>query len=283
LEASVSNGAFDVKSDRFQGRKRGGLKQALQHAGDPALGELRRQIHDRQEQIAQLEFELSDTRADLARFEREYNIRIGPLEDQLRDLEDELVRARHKAARRAQWGDRVDGEDAPVDVEEQFRKTWTSTGKAEKAPPPKEVDPVTKEELRAIFRQLAKRFHPDLVTDPVEKRRREKIMAEVNEAYASQDIKTLRMLSDRPDQPESPVHKSREQIMAEMHAEVIRLDGVIVTLQRTLQQLINSHAVQLMLEKTIAAQSGRDLLGEMAADLRAEIARLEVEIVALRH
>ena len=93
-----------MRNDRFRGRKRGGLKQALQYAGDPELGELRRQILERQEEVAQLEFELSDTRADLARFEREYTVRLGPLEDRLRDLEDELVRVRHQAARRARSG-----------------------------------------------------------------------------------------------------------------------------------------------------------------------------------
>jgi len=44
--------------------------------------------------------------------------------------------------------------------------------------------------------------------------------------------------------------------------------------------LINSHTVQLMLEVSVASRAGRDLIGEMAADLRAEIARLELDLAS---
>ncbi len=270
-------------SDRFKGSRRGGLSQALRYSSDRELAGLNAQIVERQERIAQLQFEVSDTQADLARFQQEYQNRVGTLETQLQDLEDELTRARHSAARRAQWGDRVYEEDAPVDVEEQFKKTWTSTGEPKKTPPEKkELDERSKEELKRYFRELAKRYHPDLVTDAAEKKRREKIMAEVNDAYASQDLAALREISQRPEQPAEAAEKSREQMIVELQAEIVRLDGVITGLERSLQQLINSRFVKLMLDVSIAAKSGQDLLGEMAADLRVEIARVEVELAALR-
>lgn len=265
----------------FQRRRRS-LKRALEEAGDDELRLLRAEVSKRQERVAQLEFELSDTSADLARFEQELERRLGPLQRRQAELEQELAEARREAARRAQWGERLDAEEPPIDVEEQFRRTWTQRPKEPEPPQEQPISEELKNEMRSLFRSLAKRFHPDLVTDPNEKRWRVKMMAEVNEAYAAQNLAALRKLAERPDRIEEPRPKTREQLVAELRGEIVRLDRVIRSLERRLQELINSHTVQLMLEVTIAARSGRDLLDEMAKDLRAEIARLEVELASLR-
>jgi dihydropteroate synthase len=143
------------------------------------------------------------------------------------------------------------------------------------------VSEETKAELKQLFRTLAKRVHPDLVTDPEEKRRREKVMAQVNDAYAAQNLATMKKLAQKPDRPEVPADKTREQIMVDLKAEIVRLDRVILALDRQLQDLINSHTVRLMLEVSIAERNGRNLLAEMAADIQADIARLEVELASL--
>ncbi len=153
----------------FQRRSRS-LKQAIDQAGDSELRELQLDLQERQERIAQLEFEISDTNAELGRFEHEYDLRVGVLERQARDLEADLEQARFKAARRAQWGDRADSPDMHVDVIEQFRRTWTPKDKPPTPPPEEPVTEATKAELKTLFRALAKRFHPDLVTDPEAKR-----------------------------------------------------------------------------------------------------------------
>ena len=265
----------------FQRRRNRSLKQAIDKAGDSELRELELDLRERQERVAQLEFELSDTKAELGRFEHEFQSRVGVLEQQILDLEADLEQARLQAARRAQWGDRADSDDMHVDVLEQFRKTWTKRDKPPEPPPEEPVSEEMKAEMKTLFRALAKRFHPDLVTDPQAKRWRQKVMAEVNEAYADQDLKALKALEGKQDRPEAPVEKSREQILADMRAEVRRLDGVIRNLEWTLKDLINSHTVQLMLEVTIATRQGRDLLGEMAAKLKTQIADMQAELASL--
>jgi hypothetical protein len=265
----------------FQRRSRRSLKQAIDQAGDSELRELQLDLQERQERVAQFEFEISDTKAELGRFEHEYEARVGILERQLEELQADLEQARFRAARRAQWGDRADSPDMHVDVEEQFRRTWT---RREKPPEPPAEEPITEEmkaELKTLFRSLAKRFHPDLVTDLEAKRWRQKIMAQVNEAYAAQDVRALKKLAEKQDRPEAPVQKSRDQILAGLRAEIRRLDGVIRNLEYTLQEIINSHTVQLMLEVTIASRQGRDLLAEMAESLRRRISDLEAEIASL--
>jgi len=266
----------------FQRKNQRSLKRALDNASDGELRDLQDELNWRQERVAQLEFELSDTNANLGRFNHRLDDRLGELQKRAEELELEVEQARLRAARRAQWGERADSPDMHVDVLEQYRRTWTPREKPPPPPPQEpEVSEHTRAELKTLFRALAKRFHPDLVTDPEQKRWRVKIMAQVNEAYAARDIAELRRLGSQPDRPEAPVEKTREQVLSDLRNEIRRLDDVIRSLERTLQDLINSHTVQLMLEVTIAERSGRDLLEEMAADLRRRIADLEAEYARL--
>ncbi|MEE9513369.1 MAG: J domain-containing protein, partial [Anaerolineales bacterium] len=223
----------------------------------------------------------SDTQADLERFEREYEVQVGTLQQRLISLEAEVEQARLRAAHRAQWGDRADTPDFNADSAEQFRRTWAPREKLSEPPLPEPVSEETKAELKQLFRALAKRFHPDLVTDPEEKRRREKVMAQVNDAYAAQNLSAMKKLAQKPDRPEEPATKTREQIVVDLKAEIVRLDRVILALNRQLQDLINSHTVRLMLEVSIAERNGSNLLAEMAADIRTDIARLEVELASI--
>jgi hypothetical protein len=137
-------------------------------------------------------------------------------------------------------------------------------------------------EIKGLYRALAKRFHPDLATDPAEKEWRAGMMAKVNGAYEDRDFKALQALADEPDRPPPPpAPKTREQIVAELRAEIARLDGVMTDLERKLDQLAESPTVQLKLDASLARQSGRDLLGDMEADLRTEIAKAEEELAAI--
>ncbi len=265
----------------FQKRNRRSLKQALERAGDTDLRSLEVDVAERQERVAQLQFELSDTQADLERFEREYEIQVGTLQQRLISLEAEVEQARLRAAHRAQWGNRADSPDFNADSTEQFRRTWAPREKPSEPPLQEPVSEETKAELKQLFRALAKRFHPDLVTDPEEKRRREKVMAQVNDAYAAQNLSAMKKLAQKPDRPEEPATKTREQIVVDLKAEIVRLDRVILALDRQHQDLINSHTVRLMLEVSIAERNGSNLLAEMAADIRADIAMLEVDLASI--
>ena len=265
----------------FQKRNRRSLKQALERAGDTDLRSLEADVAERQERVAQLQFEISDTQADLERFERQYEAEVGSLQLRLISLEAEVEQARLRAAYRAQWGKRADSPDFHVDVVEQFRQTWARREKPSEPPPPVPVSAEIRTELKQLFRSLAKRFHPDLVTDPEEKRRRDKVMAQVNDAYAAQNLAAMKKLAQKPDRPEAPATKRREQIVVDLQAEIVRLDRVILALERQLQELINSHTVRLMLEVSIAEREGGNLLAEMAAGIRTEIATLEAELEAI--
>ncbi len=264
----------------FGRRRRGFLRQAIQGSQDVELNSLEDELARKQERIADLELELFDAQNDLRRFEAEVEGRLGASQRRLEELEKELVQARRQAARRAQWGERAASPDLMVDSVDQFERTWRRDESIEPPPPKPVEDEDIRVEVKALYRKLAKRFHPDLTTDPAEKAWREGVMAEVNQAYADSDLAALRALDKRPDRSVELAPKTREQILAEILTEIKRLDRLIPQLESELRRVIQSPLLQLKLEATLARRQGRDLLGEMASELRVEIARLEAELAS---
>jgi len=257
----------------FRRRNRSSLSDTLREAADPEIRTLRAKISARQDTVAELELELFDIRVSLEEFERKLEVRIRPLERQLADLQTQLRKSRHDAERRAQWG--KDLEQAP-DVVRQFERAWTP-GRQPKERSQKPSQP-EKSELKALYRELAKRFHPDLTTDPQEKEWREEMMAAVNAAYQEQDLNALLELRQRPDRQPERVSQTREELLAKLAAEVLRLDQLITKLNRTMNELSNSSLAQLQLDVSMARQSGQDLLSQIAKDIELEIARAQAEL-----
>lgn len=266
----------------FRRRSSGALQRALQRSRDPELAELYDALAERRERVAALELELFEARAELAGFMARVEQKLGPLEARIRELDQELAAARRAASRRGQWGERARRGEIPADVLEQFEKTWRRSPAGAEHGPKRESAEVSKDEIKRLYRALAKRFHPDLTVDPEHKKYCEKIMAEINAAYARGDVAKLRELMDTPERPVPESEKTREQLLVELRAEVRRLDGVIRQLESALARLTRSEEVQLMLEASMARSQGRDLLREMAADLRREIAEKQAELAALQ-
>jgi hypothetical protein len=265
----------------FKRRNQGSLKRAVDRATDPEIYDLKSNIAERQDRIADLELELSDTKNELSRFEIEYETRVGHLERRLENARSQLKAARRQTAHQTHLDDRSDEDEVP-DVMEQFRRTWS---RRETPPPPpvpeKPADEISKEELKFLFRSLAKLYHPDLVTEIYDKKRRAEVMTKINRAYAAGDVATLQSFLEPPSSPEPPRRKSRAETIIELREELQRLDRVVRDLENELNRLINSETVRLMLDVSIAQREGRDLLGDMAEELAVEIEQTEAEYRAL--
>jgi len=264
--------------------------KAPPRSSDNEQDALRRTLAARQERVAQLELDLLNSQNELAAFNAEIERRLGPLQRRLEALEAELSEARRRASRRAMWGARASSPDVPEDVVTQYQRVWgwgskPPTGQPDRpaaapAPPP---PPTGESELKSLYRTLAKRFHPDLAQDPAEKPWRETMMARVNAAYSSQDLAALRQLAnEQPPNQAPPAPKTREQVLAELQAEIDRLDELAARLEQELDALAKSPGVQLKLEALWARRAGGDLLGEMGRQLQDDIKRAEKELAALR-
>ncbi len=253
-------------------------------SADPELDQLQAEVVKRQEQVAAVELEL----LEFNQFNQEIETRLGPWQRRVADLETAVADARARATRRAMWGERAEAGTAPEDVVEQYKRAWTQS--AEPPPPapppaPAPADELHEAKIKTLYRQLAKRFHPDLASTPEAKAARAGRMAEINAAYAARDWAKLQAIADEPDQPrppavEAPRPKTRAEMVQELQREIARLDGVLAQLDHMLTHELSQSLVDFKLEADLARRAGRDLLAELELDLRAEVARLEGELAA---
>lgn len=260
-------------------RSKSNKKSSLQATTDAELTKLRIRLNKKREYIAILELELFNTRVALHEFSVIYNEQIAPLELRLRQLRRKLyeVLEAQRGPGDKEAADYEEPQEPDFTFKEKGDNGWRKIGaKKKKAGSPKQ-----EEEIRDLFRELAKRFHPDLTNDPAEKKWREEVMTKVNQAYANRDLRTLQALAEQPDRPPPSAMQTHEQEIASLKAELKRLDGVIADLKARIRHLEESPAWQLKLEARMQRRSGSDLLTEMANKIKEQIADLEEHLIVL--
>lgn len=254
----------------------------LQSTLDADLTMLRMRLNKKREYIAILELELFNTRVALHEFAAKYNQRIAPLERQLgrlRRLLYEQLESQREDNGQTEPPDF--GEEEPEDQEfsysEKGENGWRSIGKKKK----KSNSPKVEEQIRDLFRELARRFHPDLTSDPDEKKWREEVMTKVNQAYANRDLKALQALAEQPDRPMFTEDQTKEQEIEALKTELVRLDGVINDLKARIRHLEESPAWRLKLEARVQRRSGTDMLSQMQAELVEQIDDLQERLIVM--
>ena len=260
-------------------RNKTSKKNSLQSTADAELTQLRMRLNKKREYIAILELELFNTRVALHEFSVIYNQRISPLEHQLRNLRRKLyeVIESQRGPGEAEEVDFSEPEEPEFTYEEKADNGWRKIGNKKK----KTHSPKQEEQIRDLFRELAKRFHPDLTNDPDEKKWREEVMTKVNQAYSSRDLNALKALAEQPDRPLPAANQTNEQEIASLKAELIRLDDVITDLKARIHHLEESPAWQLKMEARMQRRSGSDMLTEMENKLKEQMADLEEHLIVL--
>ena len=155
-------------------------------------------------------------RAELDQFTRLHQIQLGPLYGRLDELDaltaetEAAMTGDPEAIRRAvEARARVDGEDPLLfaaanagllqDDEEGAQTSETPPRPREEAaaPAPDPDVPVRPSKTaQRLYRELARRSHPDLVQDPAEIARRSAFITRVNAAYEKDDLAGLQKLSE---------------------------------------------------------------------------------------
>jgi curved DNA-binding protein CbpA len=165
-------------------------------------------------------------------------------------------------------------------VEELFRRTWEVPPPAAAAPPPEPPTPADEQQIKRLYRQLARRFHPDLAGDPAERAYRTEKMTAINDAYAARSLAELVALSERQDMAHFSTEKrgqTEEQMVRALEEEIGRIHRRLHQIRFEINNLPNRSSIQLSLEVKMARRQGRDLLAEMAADLEKKLARKSAE------
>lgn len=135
-------------------------------------------------------------------------------------------------------------------------------------------------ELKRMYREAAKRIHPDLTADASDRARRQELMAEVNQAYQQGDESAIAKILDRYES--SPEAVQGEGAGAEL-VRVIRklslMNNRLGEIEEELQVLLSSDLYILRMQVDDAQEQSRDFLAEMADKVQQRItdskARLE--------
>lgn len=244
------------------------------------LTRLRAEVERARSQLIDSEAELADRLAEVNVFEFKYESRVGHLLDTLAALEAEIQRFNERIQRTRSR--QIFGQ-AHVPVEEQVRRTWEKPANSAPVPPQRPLGAGTQAEIKKLYRQLARRFHPDLARDDADRARRTEIMSAVNDAYAARSLVELTALAREPDTG-SVIDtgrveraKSETQRIESLQVELAHSQRRLREIENELRNLPHRASVALGLEVTLARRQGRDLLAEMAADVKHKIARKTVE------
>ncbi|MFD9716539.1 hypothetical protein [Streptomyces sp. NPDC059076] len=249
---------------------------------------LEKAVRAAEQALIEFEIALETFRVEIENFSRLHHQKLGPMYTRLDEL-DALI-AEAQAARTGDPDDQRKAQEARArvmpmpGVDELFHGWMDSEGIPPEAAAmlndqpvraPKRVRP--SEEARKLYRELARRAHPDLAQDEPERERREEFITRVNAAYALGDAEALRTLSEEWDAGPAPVEE-RQSEAEELYARLEWLSQRKEMLTAVAKELEES-AIGGMLR--LAPDDPDRLLEEIAEQLLAQVAEREKELSRL--
>ena len=213
-------------------------------------------------QLADEELALASLKAELAGFEGLYLRRVGILYAELDEWTARLAELQAEKIATAETNS--DAAAARAQAEESY-----SAAHSEAA----EVQPVAlSPELKKLYREAAKRVHPDTAIDDADRVRRERLMKDVNLAYGKGEEDALRRILVTLDN--SPEEVRGLGIGADLIRVLRQLRLVkdrLLVITTELAALAETDIALLKAKADTAASQGLDLLAEMEVDIRGRI------------
>ncbi len=259
-------------------------KNSLQVGTQNQKQQLKRDLREAQQRLLEAESELAERQAAVNAFRMQCRLKIGRQVDDYLDLRNQKM----QLWTRLQLLQQAQEFGIPYDEDDPF---WRGREQAELHDdlPEDELLPELKDIVRdraaekRLYRELARRFHPDLAGSSVERAYMTAMMSAVNIAYAKKDVNALRDLADELD----PTTISE---LAQIEtAEIRKLREQILKLQRrrrrAIQRLknLNAENTTLLWKKAEELEeNGRPWWEDVRADLEKLIGRRRREITELQ-
>jgi hypothetical protein len=215
------------------------------------------------DRLAELEVEHATLRAELTAFEADYLRQVGVVMVQVQELEARILAL--IAAQSGAHGDRA----AAAEAEERFRETTTALRAI-----PVPAGPPPTDDLKTLFRDAAKRMHPDLVREEAGRTHAEAFMKRLNSAYKTGDDEAIRNLVRQWE-------TSPYAVPVNDKGASRALQVAVAEAQRRLDEARESELARLMEQSLAASMDGRDLLGELRADAEASLQAARARLAAL--
>jgi hypothetical protein len=207
---------------------------------------------DLRDRLAELEVEHATLLSEIEAFHAEYLRRVGVIDVQVQALQARLAR------------------DTP-EAETAERRYRESTAAMAAVPPPPAPPP--SEDLKTLFRDAAKRMHPDLQADESGRGHAEAFMKQLNQAYVAGDADAIGNLVR---QWETSLYATG--IVA---GPSLALSAAVEQAEQRLAQTRASNLAQLMEQTFLASMQGRDLLQELRWNAEEALANARIRAAAL--
>jgi hypothetical protein len=226
------------------------------------LAQKREELALLQPELAERELFLRNLRAELSAFEGQYLRQVGRLYAELDEWNAKI--AEQLAEEEGTEGSRSAAAQARTQAEESGSAVHGEAAKARAFIP--------SAELRALYREVAKRVHPDLATDEADRQKREHLMAEANAAYQRGDADALRrILEEYESSPESVRGAGIAADLLWVIRQIGQVRSRLSQIELEIATLIDSDTAKLRAKVDVARAEGRELLKEMAEDVRRSI------------
>ena len=216
-------------------------------------------------ELAERELRATNLRAELGAFERRFLHHVGTRYAELDECKARLAEqlaAEQPSNERAQKAAK----------EARLRASETKSGAGEKT----EQEPhafKASPEMKKVYREVAKRIHPDLTSDREDRTNRQQLMARANEAYERGDEPALtKLLNEYESSPEAFHGDGPGAELIRVIRRISQVRGRLAEIEAESQALLRSDLCQLRIRVEEAMQDGRDVLKEMVTKADEQIA-----------
>jgi tetratricopeptide repeat protein len=240
------------------------------------------ELRRREAELASLEAELLEAQVVLKALERElgeFNQRqldlFSKRYSRLDRLEADLAAAR---AEHAPTSSNKIRSDQPEDQSRATREEFMAQILAPRPPPPPD------DSLRALYKKLVKRLHPDHARDEADRSQRDHWMRQLTKAWAERDYETLRrVVTHTHDLSEHPASSgpTARRLVAVLRGIADQRGALRETVTRI--ETLHASPLGLMRDAALFARAqGHDMLAGLAADLDSQITAKQRELRRLR-
>ena len=235
----------------------------------PEEGELKEkqlQFEKLKDELTNCQLRLSTLQRQINTFENSYHQIVGILYAELDEVKAQIAEVQLAL-------NPVDQE--AIDNATTFRafaeESAEEAKRTEEQPPRPNLEPT--DSLKKLFREAAKRIHPDLANTEIERLRRHDTMTRVNNAYKAGDEAGLQDILQEWNNFQSALE---EDVNARLIGTIHKITQVKNSIRQTelaINNLQSSDIGILLLKSKQASWKNRNILLEMAADIRREIVR----------